>query len=109
HGRVVVNLLRPARAEHFALGSAAQSDLCRAVGTNIDPVNAAPRRADRNTRRADFDLRVGIAQHAETRGAGGDLNLIAVILQLAEANFARRTDAQQVGRIELHFGAPVGG
>src|SRR5271156_1237730 len=63
-----------------------------------------------NAGSADFDLRVGVAQDAERNRPGGHLDLIAVIFEVAEADFGRGAQADQVGEIELDFGAgAVGG
>ena len=52
-------------------------------------------------------MRVGIMEDAEEGGALIDLDLVAVVLEVADADACVGTEAYHIGGIELDFGARV--
>jgi hypothetical protein len=49
-----------------------------------------------------------VAQHAESHHAAGQLELVALVLQIGEPDLAVGGQAHHIGRVELHLGAGVG-
>jgi len=78
-----------------------------AVGLDGDAITSLLRGPDGNRRRADFDIRAAVAQHAERSGSGSDLDQITPVFQLAHANLGGRTQANHVAPVELDFGTAV--
>src|SRR6185369_4361978 len=106
HGAAGGQALRTPWAENIgAAGS--YSDLGGAVGENRDAITSLLRGPHGNRGSADFDIGIVVAQHAKHRGAAGDLDQIASVLQLADANFGRVTQANHISRVELNFGRGV--
>jgi len=46
---------------------------------------------------------MGIAHHPESNRAMGDLHINVAVIERRQPDFRIRADANQIGRIELHF------
>ncbi len=102
----------PARVQPFGsaraidLGlSGSHRDLCCAIIQNGDAILALRERPHGDTGRVDFSLGIVIAQDAIDDSAGSQLHLVAVVLQIGDADVGVWSQPDQVRVIELDFGA----
>ncbi len=107
HGPAGSQRLRAPRREDFHFAGA-NCDFGLPVITHRQPIHAFVLRADRRLRSAHFHIGARGPQHAKRRHAARQLNLIAMISQLGDANLGASRQPNHVGRIELHLGAPGG-